>query len=440
MLIPLVWATIAVCVGGALFAYFSTEDVFHPAIMLAGLCAFMYGYMPLSLMKNDELYSYVTPSQAEFCQTVALLGITLLLVGCFVGAGAEVDPAKRHSAFAYSGAVLQKGAYILGGIGMACWLITIRGAGGFTGAFGAAAGTGQSDIGYVRDAVYLLVVALILLLTPQVFRNRDKKWYAAVVIFTIPWLMQGLLGARRGPTFVIVATLAMSWYMVRGKRPPVPLLIIGAGLLGMLMLFLVTNRNKIYIGSDFSNLKTDITAGVTEATESNEYIFGIACIETVRRTENYFWGKRYLAEFLVRPIPHQIWPTKYEDFGVTQIEWNGGVAGRELPDVMGWRQAPGAAGAMIADLWVEFSWLIFPVLFGLGYLYGYVWKRAVEEGGLWNSQYTIFAVLAIYLVTQSGEAVIFRFIFLTVPTRWVWRKAQLAEPVEYFEEEPLCVS
>ena len=65
----LVWATILVCVVSAIRAYMSTRDVFHPAILLSGLCALMYGYMPLSLAKDGLLFSYVTQAQAEFTET-----------------------------------------------------------------------------------------------------------------------------------------------------------------------------------------------------------------------------------------------------------------------------------------------------------------------------------------------------------------------------------
>ncbi len=439
MLQALIWATIAVCLASAVRAYISTKDVFHPAILLSALCAFMYGYMPLSLEKDQLLFTYVSEAQAEFCQTVALVGILLLMIGCFAGAKPRPGRVEAQLPSEYSWHVLQKGAYILGSIGLVCWAITIRGAGGLTGAFGKADGSGWNDIGYIRDAVFLLVVALILLLTPQAFRHRDRKWYIAAIVFTIPWLMQGLLGARRGPTFVIACTIGMSWYLARDRRPSLMLLLGGAGALGGLMLFLVTNRDRIYLGSDFSGMKTDITQVVTDANQSNEYIFGIGCIETARQTGHYFWGRRYLAEILVRPIPHQIWPNKYEDFGVGELTQNAGVAGEGLAAVMGWGEVPGAAAAMIADMWVEFSWFIFPVLFGIGYVYGYVWGRTVDEGGLWNSQYTIISILAVYLVTQSGEAVIFRFLILTIPTRWVWRKARYS-PAPEMTEETLCVS
>jgi hypothetical protein len=423
MLETLIWVTVLVCTILPLVAYSRARDPFHPALILGGLSLFIYAYLPIKLIQSNELFSFVTEEQAAFGQSLALAGLTVLLLSTIVGGSATNGLAQSGvNAGSYSYKVLQNGAFVLGGAGMVCWGITIRGAGGFTGAFGQAYGAGWSEYGYVRDAVYLLIVALMLLLTPECYQHRTKSWIGAVVLFSIPWIMQGLLGARRGPTFVIVLTLAMSWYLARRKRPSLVLLAAGGLGLGTIMLFLVANRSVIHLGSDFE-LKTDITSGVTSATEANEYIFGTGSIISANQTGRYFWGRRYLAEILVRPIPKEIWPMKYEDFGVPELTQNAGAAGGGLQAVMGWSEIPGAAAAMIADLWVEFSWLYLPVLAGIGYGYGATWRRAVTQGGPWNSQYVILSVLSVYLVTQSGEAVIFRLIILSVPTWYVWRRA-----------------
>jgi hypothetical protein len=316
------------------------------------------------------------------------------------------------------------GAYVLGGLGLLCWLYTVSAEGGLAGAFGHPYGMGWSDLGYIREAVYLLIVAELLLLSPHGFEPRNKKWVAAVIVFAIPWILQGLLGARRGPTFVIMLTLGMSWYLARGTRPPLMLVLGGGALLGFLILFLVTNRKHIYIGGDISNVSTDVS-GFLDANEANEYIFGAGCIITSRETGHYFWGRRYLAQIVVRPVPKQIWPTKYADFGVAELTQNAGVAGGGLADIMGWTEVPGAAAAAVADLWVEFSWLSIPVMALIGWLYGRVWQRSVQDGAWWTTLYMIFALLSIYFVTQSGEAVIFRFVILTLPARYIWRKAAL---------------
>ena len=49
-------------------------------------------------------------------------------------------------------------------------------------------------------------------------------------------------------------------------------------------------------------------------------------------------------------------------------------------------------------------------------------------GGVWTTQYVVFVLLSIYMVTQSGEAVIFRFVILTLPVWYIWKKAEILGP------------
>ena len=214
------------------------------------------------------------------------------------------------------------------------------------------------------------------------------------------------------------------------------LMTVGGTLLGLLMLFLVTNRQSIYIGSTFENLSLDVTEPVTQMNEANEYIFGAGTMVAARASGHYYWGKRYLAEIFIRPIPRQIWPDKYDDIGMPELTQNAGVAGEGIKSETNWEEVPGSAAAMVADFWVEFSWLCVPFCWFVGWSYGYVWRRAVMEGRFWNTLYVILSMLSIYMVTQSGEAVIFRLLLLSIPSLFVWQRAiakgvSLRKPAAY---------
>ena len=424
----LIWATAAVCILATILAYWRYNDVFHPLIFIPPMFAFIYVYMPLHFLKSGELFTFISESQATFVQLVVFLTILAFVMGCFFGSQATRRVPQKNAYQAVNVKTLHAGAYTLGLVGLAAWAIAIRNVGGITGAFGAGYGGGWSEYGYVREAVYLLIAALLLLISPEGFRFPERMWTVAVIVFSIPWLIQGLLGARRGPTFVITVTLVMSWFLARRTRPS-PIVIASGGVaLGLLMLFLVTNRSKIHLGGDLTDVNTDVSEVVTSATEANEYIFGAGCIIATDEVGGFYWGRRYLAEILVRPIPKQLWPHKYEDFGVPELLQNAGVAAAGLESVLGWREIPGAAAAMVADLWVEFYWLAVPVSALIGWAYGYVWRRAILDGRFWTTEYTILALLSIYLVTQSGEAVIFRFVILSVASQFVWRRAISTAP------------
>jgi hypothetical protein len=418
----LVWITAILCVGGVTQAYLKYRDPFHPAVIMLPMFAFIYVIMPLFQIHSGAVFALVGEQDLIRVQSIVVAGLICLIIG--INRGSLAPPAALNpELIGYSPEILHKGAYAIGSIGLCAWFFVIHAGGGFTSVFGQANGRGWSDLGFVREAVYLLIVAVLLLISPEGYDPGNKRWRAAVVCFSLPFLIQGLLGAQRGPTFLIVVSLGMSWYLARFRRPSLAILLGGGVALGLLLAFLVTNRSSIYVGSD-KKMRTDVS-GLLEASEANEYVFGAACMLTADAENKYFWGRRYLAQVIVRPIPKQIWPNKYEDFGVPELLQNAGVAGEGLTSVMGWAQVPGSAAAMIADLWVEFSWLEFPVLIAIGYAYGLVWKRAVTVGGVWTTQYVIFALLSIYMVTQSGEAVIFRFVILTLPVQYIWRKAEI---------------
>lgn len=423
MLSALIYLTALSCLGFAALAYFRYQDIFHPLILVTPMCAFIYVYMPLKFIRNGELSAYLTDEQCIFTQTIVLLALTAWFLGCYFGSEHIVPVSRSYSMGPVDVATLHKGAYVLGIIGFACWYFTIRAAGGVSRAFGYGGGMGWSSVGYIREAVYLLIVAVLMLLSPEGFRFPQRKWTLAVITFSIPWVMQALLGARRGPTFVITVALGMSWFLARKTRPS-PLLMMTSGLcLGFLMLFLVANRGSIYIGSDFQNISTNVTEKTTEASEGNEYIFGAGTMVSARATGKYYWGKRYLAQIFVRPIPRQIWENKYADVGLEDLEKNGGVAGEGIKSETNWEEIPGAAAAMVADFFVEFSYLCIPFCALVGYWYGYTWRRAVRDGRFWTTQYVILCMLSIYMVTQSGEAVIFRLVILSIPSLYIWRKA-----------------
>jgi hypothetical protein len=426
MYVFLVWLTIIISVVALVAAYVRSRDVFHPLVFAMPMFVFIYGYMPLAQVASNDLFSYISEDQALFVQFIVLAVLVAFILGCEHGSRSAVPAAL--TVVKYDPAILRSGAVVLGGIGFVAWLYMLVAAGGLSAAYGSGYGMLWSDIAYIRDSVYLLLVAIFLLLSRQLYEPRSIVWWLMIFAFSVPWITQAILGARRGPTFVLFVSMGVSWFMARNKRPSL-LTTFGAGAsIGLLMLFLLANRGSIYVGSE-QTLSTDKIGDVAEATAANEYIFGAGCITAARQSGDYFWGKRLLAQVLVRPIPKQLWPNKYADFGVPELLKNAGVAKDGLAVVMGWAEVPGAAAAMVADMWVEFSWGAIPFAGLWGWAYGYCWRRAKVSGGVWITQYVILVVLSVYLITQGLEAVTFRLIILSLPTRWLWRRATLLYPL-----------
>ena len=425
----LLFAAAGIALLGVLIAWDGSRDVFHPLIFIGPMLAFLYGWMPWQLFSSGGLAQFFDDDQLVHVQTLNVLGILVFILAC-LGSGLRAKPQPtrpRSASLSPLGARrLLWGAACSGAVGLLCWSITILNVGGFTKAFSASYSGGWDDSGYIRDGSLLLLVGVLLSVTALAKGAPRLPAVLVGVLYGTPWLLQAVLMARRGPTFAIVLIVLMAWYMSRERRPPVAALGLLGVALGWLVLFLVTNRNTIYLGSDF-DVKTDVRDIVEKPDTGNEYIYGTGTVIATERRNHYFWMRRYLAQVLVRPIPSAIWPTKYEDFGVPELLQNAGT-GEGFADALGWVGAIGSAPGIIADLWVELWWFALAAMALLGWVYGAVWRRSLTRGGVWTSQYIVLAALSIYLVMQTMEAVIFRTLLLSVPCWVAWRWAERAVP------------
>ena len=419
-------AAAAIAILGLVAAFDGSRDVFHPLVFIAPMMAFLYGWMPWKLLQQDGLARFFDPEQLQFVQLLNVLGVLAFVAAC-LSVGARVkrpevapEPLPRRKAER-----LLLGSAITGGLGLLCWLITILEVGGFRQAFSTSYSGCWDPSGYVRDGSLLLLVGVLFALTVMSSGGPRLLALVAIVAFGGPWLISALLMGRRGPTFALCIVLMMGWYLNREKRPPLLAIGVGGLCLGWLVLFLVTNRSNIYLGSDF-NMKNDVSDIVNTPDTGNEFIYGAGTILSSERRDHYFWMRRYMAEVLIRPIPSAIWATKYEDFGVPELLFNAGT-GEGFGDTLGWVGAPGSAPGIVADLWVEVWWLAVPFMAVLGWTYGAVWKKAVQHGGAWSTQYVILSCLSIYLVMQTMEAVIFRTLMLSIPSWLIWRWANAPE-------------
>ncbi len=413
-----------VIVLALLCAYDGSGDILHPLVFIGPMMFFLYVWMPARLYLDGHLDGFFDQDQLVFAQTLNLLGVIAMSSGVLSVGFAR----KNSSPVALSpkaGLRLIIGGCIAGSIGLACWGVAIINVGGFVDAFSKSYSGGWDDSGYIRDGSLLLVAGVLLILGGSAWRMKSL-YTALTAVFALPWITQALLTSRRGPTFAIVTVLAMGWYLTRGRRPASFAVIVAGGLMGYLVLFLVTNRNSIHLGADLNdNMNTDVTEIVDSADTGNEYIYGAGSIFAAERRDHYFWGRRYLAQLLVRPIPSSVWPTKYEDFGVPELLNNAGT-GEGFEDALGWQGAVGSAPGIVADTWIEFHWLNLPFLFLLGVGYGFTWKKAIQRGGPWNTQFAILSALSIYMIMQTMEAIIFRTLELSIPSWLIWNWAMKA--------------
>ena len=414
----LIWIGVAVVLLGMWYAYAGSRDVFHPLMFIGPMMLFMYAYMPLKLYNSGGLDGFFQIDQLVYVQSINLGGMLCFVLGS-LWPGCRLpltEPAETISPS--SARVMITTALLIGLLGFAAWATTIRNVGGLKEAFSNSYSGGWDDSGYIRDGALLMFPAFLLILAVAI-RTKFKFSYLGMIAFFIgPWSIQALFTARRGPTFMIFIMLAMGWFLNKRKRPSLVSTAIAGCSLGMLLLLLVTNRGNLYMGSE-QQLSTDVS-GITEKSDTgNEYIYGAGAILSSEQRDSFYWGRRYLAQIVVRPIPHSIWPNKYEDFGLPELMKNAGT-GEGFAETLGWQGADGSAPGIIADLWLEFRWLNLPALFLIGQVYTRVWRRTHTHGGPWITEYIMMSALSIYFVMQTMEAVIFRLLILSIPVWLAW--------------------
>jgi oligosaccharide repeat unit polymerase len=421
MYYALLVASFVIPVAAMLVAYRRSRDLFHPAILLGPIFIFMYAWMPFRLLQGGTLEDWFAPADMLWVQGINVAGMMFFFCGCVLG------PSPRITLAHYPLRITERGrtallhvSLFIGAIGFAGWFWTLATVGGFVTAFSESYGGGWHDLGYVRDSVLLLTPA-VLLMQPVLATGKLKlSVWLALLLFATPWLLQGVLGARRGPLFVTVMALGLGHYLYKRRRPNVVVFSLCGMMLGYAMLFVVTNRDKISLTPDLSSFSYNVGDFSSQSSEANEYVYGTAVVLNSWETEFHYWGKRYFAIVFIRPIPKELWPTKYEDFGVPELRINAGTMGSGLGRTFAWNGVLGSAPGIVADLWVECKWLALPLMGLCGFLFAHVWRKAVFKGNAWIAQYIVCMLLGAYFVVQDMEPVLYRVLVYSIPMWFAW--------------------
>lgn len=421
----LVWLTGFAAVGCAAAGYLESRDVFHPLVFLGPMLAFSYWLTPLVLIGEGTMWHYLPADEMPLVQFAYLAGTLCLSAGVMVGgyggywrAGAlpiiPSLPARRQ---------LRRAGLILGGAGVAAFVYMIGNNGGLEATYSVAHGRGWASTGYIREAFFFIVPGLLFLLVANSGQRIRRADLARIALISAPLILHGVLSAARGPSFMVIVTLFVGWHMVRCRRPSPALMAAGLAMVGILMLVLVTSRNSIHLGGDFEVGGFDSMLDfVGRASPGNEYILGSGIMVDARMTGNYEWGAEYVMTTVIRAIPHEIWPTQYEDTAAFF-----GLPGYRVQDVanlsqtLGWVATDGAASGLFAEVWKQFWWFGLVLIYAIGWSYGRIWLMAVRKGGPWMMIHVIMLALSVFLTQQGFSPMLFRILFLGGAGLIVWR-------------------
>jgi hypothetical protein len=420
-----------VIVVAVTLTHVTTRDTLHPMVYLGGMAFFLHAFMPLYLevTQADDLRGYFGQDELDYAQTIVFLGILSLCGGLWWGA--HRAPAYVHVPIVpLANAVrvrLARAAVALAALGLIAWIYQIMNAGGLYAVYGQPYGWFWAETGYVYEAFQFgLPGALLLLLARRGCRLRlwDVVW---IVIGLLPLLGHGLLGARRGPTFMALVGVGVMWYLVRARRPRLGAALLGGLAVGLLLLLLLANRDRIYLGAELAFTGAG-EAPTFEAKPGNEFVFGAGAALNAEALDAFMWGRRYLVVLLVRPIPRALWPTKYADAthllnipNLDHIDKDPHLT--DFTSTIGWSGAIGSAPGGVFDLWVEFRWAYLFALLAIGWCFGCVYRRALSHGDFWMALYALMSALSIYFVMQSLEAFAFRALLLGAVMWLGWRYA-----------------
>jgi oligosaccharide repeat unit polymerase len=417
--------------------YRRTRDALMPMMLFGPMLLYTYVYSPAMLQYHGDLERYFPDLvKLEPVLTVNLLASALFCVGC-VSASRPVwatwrrkETPQEAALKGRSRAQLVKLAWLFGVMSLAAFWYMVQSGGGLVELFSRPKAFLSPPSGYVGEMPMLSYPAIVLLAVSLGGRRIGLRHVMLALLFSSPHLIMASLGGRRGSAFLVLCTLIVSWYLAKSRRPPLGVVISAVVIIGVLMLFLGSNRRNLYLGSD-KDIDTQAFVDqvvIKEGDAGQEFIYSSGLMLTAQHFDRFYWGRRYFVTVFVRPIPRQLWPTKYEDLGLGWMVNQPGTAGFSDSDWLegaGFWPLRGSASGFIADAFIEFWWFGVVICYLIGQLYGYCWMRSRRSGGLWTVVYVELLVLSVYLPAQSVEAWFYRALLLVVPTSLLWNHVVL---------------
>jgi hypothetical protein len=407
------------------------KDVFHPWIIFIPQFIFLYGVLPIpALTSNPERFlAYVGGDALYWYQFLTVSLPVCLLFGVAKGASQHSSNEKAGSGFPdiLNKKTVQNSAIFLGTLALGSWLYGIYNVGGFFAAYGQGYGGGWDDSGYLRELPYVGMLAVMMVFLLRAGKGMRWADWVLILYCISPVLLHGLLGARRGPTFMAAIVVGGGYIFFIQKRIGLSIVLPAGVMLGMLMLFLVANRGDIHLGSEVAEFKSPFE--FLEQWDSSEYLIGSAVVRYADAVGS-FYGAREITHLLGRMTPKFIWPDVYADLGQllgfeSNLAVNAGINPGAIKTVTGWRPSIGSAVGLVGDLWIELNFLAFFAAFGIGYLYGRIWKAAFTNPTA-KLAYLMLMAISIYLVMQDVDAWLFRALLLGIPLLLVTRFIRVA--------------
>lgn len=418
----LVFATALVLASG-IALHRRTGDVFHPAVSFAAFSAMMYVVLPAYLLTTqfEDVNRFLSIDRMITSLTVVLA----VLAGCVLGfrvASKRLGPARRTTTLS-EGARDRPGELSL--LVSALVLLALGAVGYGTNladygwasllAIDAERYAEERPTGYLGELTHaLLPAALIGGMLASTSRYK-RTGLVILLIALMPWILSALAGGRRGPAIMAVLGFVFATAFWR-RSLRLPTFMGWIAFVALAVTFLIANRGTLE-QRNYGDWAPLTEAVYLNAFEGNEFIYGGAAIAVRAETGEFYWGRRQIMTYVVRPVPRHLWPDKYEAAAewLGLPEWqasNNAVFPTMAVFVLGWTVPLGAAPGLAADLWIDWGPAAPVVGAAMAYLLTLLWWRGrlgnIYAGVLYGIAFTLMA----YFVTQGVEAFLVRFLFL----------------------------
>lgn len=412
--------------GGSLSALARTRDPLSPPLVISPLIFYAYVYHPAVLWHSGALDSAFDHQRPVILSALlGLVSISGFVLGCrlplqWLPPGtALLGQSPARPSVAMRTRAIQAGA-VCGAIGIAAFLYLVSYSGGIREVFFRGKPFLNTPTGYVSVLLDLTFVGVLLLGLGWQGTRITVARVVALLVVASPQLVWALCAARRGPTFVVFSTLAVSLAMIRARRLRWQSVIPFVVVIGLVLLFLQTNRRELYRGQEWDlGAFSGLLSGTVADLAGDEFVCASAVVATSAQLERHYWGKRIAALLFVRPIPRQLWPDKYHDIGLGWMREAPGLSGiepHEWVESVGFVPSGGSACGFVADLFLEFSWATPLACTIIGGVYGFAWWKACRHRGVWVLLYFELLGLSVFLISQSVNAWLFRVLAFGIPT------------------------
>jgi len=431
VLYMILFATLVLLAGAMARAWMKTRDPIHPLMFLVPLFAAGFVYDPWRQIRHPDLELFfpgleylwmvlVLQGLGAFAFCLGVLSVktpAILKTKRNANIDAELNPLEKRR--------LKSLAIVLGALSLFSYWYGIHNVGGFVEAYSRHKGGGRTGSGWVNELQLLSYPAVIVYALSQQGKRIGPKQLLVMLILISPTLFHGTLGGRRGPLFLSLSVVFFGWFLARARLPKVSTTAVAVGLILVAVVFIQSQRRHLHFGGEgvidvdsFQSVlvQSDLGPGDNFPTSAAVFIAHY-------KSGYYDWGRKYVIEFFVRPIPRQLWRTQHNDarmflYGTVEP---GSIRNEIIIDMLGWRPVSGFAINSVVDAFSVFSWFAILFMALLGRMFGIFWAKFRVEHGYWSIVYISASVLSIYLATQSLSAFLHRFFFIVVVTWIFWR-------------------